>query len=296
HSLAGLATLFGDAANGAHLKTVELAAVNGQNLKVYDIKLTDAVLGGFENDPGRNGVETALAFDFGKITVTVTPPTTKGNVGLPQTTEFDLTGAATDAVASAITTNVVTTTQVPLASAATPVPAGSPPHYFLQGGRATGDAALKGFAGWFGVDGFDWGAQNSTTIGSAGTGGGAGKTTFSPLTVDIHSLAGLVTLFGDVTKGEHLKTVELAAVNGQNLKVYDIKLTDAVLGGFENDPGPHGIETALAFDFAKINVTVQPPTTKGNVGLPQTAEFDLTGATDALASPFAASAVTATQV
>src|SRR5262249_58048766 len=210
HSLAGLATLFGDAANGAHLKTVELAAVNGQNLKVYDIKLTDAVLGGFENDPGRNGVETALAFDFGKITVTVTPPTTKGNVGLPQTTEFDLTGAATDAVASAITTNVVTTTQVPLASAATPVPAGSPLHYFLKVDGATGDAALKGFAGWFAVDGFDWGAQNSTTIGSAGTGGGARQTTVSPLTGGIHSLARLVAPFGGGPNSEPPPTVARA--------------------------------------------------------------------------------------
>ena len=165
----------------------------------------------------------------------------------------------------------------PLESTATSVPAGSPLHYFLKVDGAIGDATLKGFAGWFAVDGFDWGAQNSTSA-STGSGGGAGKTTFSPLTVDIHSLAGLAALFGDVTKGEHLKTVELAAVNGQDLKVYDIKLTDVVLGGFENDPGPKGVETALSFDFGKISVTTQLPGTNGRPGVPQTTSFDLTTA------------------
>ncbi len=90
----------------------------------------------------------------------------------------------------------------PLKSAATVVPAGSPLHYFLKVAGATGDATLKGFEGWFSVDGFDWGVQNATAIGSASTGAGAGKTTFSPLTVDIHSLSGLATLFADVAKGE----------------------------------------------------------------------------------------------
>jgi len=167
----------------------------------------------------------------------------------------------------------------PLESAATAVPANSPLHYFLKVNGATGDATLKGFAGWFSVDAFDWGAQNATSIGSAtGGGGGAGKTTFSPLTVDVHSLSGLATLFGDAARGENLGTVELAAVDtikGASLKVYDIKLSDVVLGGFENDPGPNGVETALGFDFGKIAVTVQPPTQNGRPGLPQTAGFDL---------------------
>src|SRR4029077_13291491 len=108
--------------------------------------------------------------------------------------------------------------------AATPVPANSPLQYFIKVDGATGDATLKGFEGWFAVDGFDWGVQNTTSIGSAGSGAGAGKTSFSPLTVDIHSHSGLATLFSDAARGENLGTVELAAVDavkGQSLKVYD---------------------------------------------------------------------------
>src|SRR5246127_1178630 len=129
----------------------------------------------------------------------------------------------------------------PLESAAISVPANSPLQYFIKVNGATGDATLKGFEGWFSVDGFDWGVQNSRTIGSATGGAGAGKTTFSPLTVDIHSLSGLATLFSDAAKGENLGTVELAAVDtikGQSLKVYDIKLSDVFLTGFEKRPGP----------------------------------------------------------
>src|SRR4029077_7280746 len=110
-------------------------------------------------------------------------------------------------------------------------------------------------------------------------------TTFSPLTVDVHSLSGLAALFSDAAKGTNLGTVELAAVDtikGQSLKVYDIKLSDVFLTGFENDPGPNGVETALAFDFGKITVTDQPPGRKGRPALPQTAAFDIVKANAAL--------------
>jgi type VI protein secretion system component Hcp len=281
HSLSGLAALFSDAARGQNLGTVELAAVDtikGQTLKVYDIKLSDVFVGGFENDPGQNGVETALSLDFSKIHVTVQPQTADGPLGVPQTADFDVAGAATDAVARDVA-STVTTTQVSLASAATPVPANSPLQYFIKVDGATGDSTLKGFEGWFSVDGFDWGAQNSTSIGSAGSGAGAGKTTFSPLTVDIHSLSGLATLFSDAAGGANLDKVEFAAVDtvrGQALKVYDIKLSDVFVSGFENDPGPNGVETAVQFDFAKISVTVTPPTQNGRPGVPQTSNAGLT--------------------
>src|SRR5439155_25369050 len=65
----------------------------------------------------------------------------------------------------------------------------------------TGDSTVKGFEGWFSVDGYDLGVQNTASF-SAG-GAGAGKAVFSPLTLDIHSLSGLSTLFGDVASGKH---------------------------------------------------------------------------------------------
>jgi hypothetical protein len=37
--------------------------------------------------------------------------------------------------------------------------------------------------------------------------------------------------------------------------VYDLKLTDALLGSFENDPASKGIETALTFHYDQASLT-----------------------------------------
>jgi type VI protein secretion system component Hcp len=71
-------------------------------------------------------------------------------------------------------------------------PASSPLHYFIKLDGVTGDATVNGTPGWIAIDGFDWGVTNSSSFATGG-GGGAGKATFSPLTVDFHSLAGLAT-------------------------------------------------------------------------------------------------------
>src|SRR5262249_33154871 len=106
---------------------------------------------------------------------------------------------------------------------------------------------------------------------------GAGKAEFSPLTVDIHSLAGLAPLLRDVASGGHIKFVELVGaetIKGESLKAYDLKLSDVFVSSFENDPGPKGVETALTFDYRQIKLTDQS-TTHGVLGTPQTFAFDL---------------------
>jgi hypothetical protein len=150
HSLTGLASLFGDAASGHVIPAVQLVGVEtikGQSQTVYDIKLSDVSVGGFENDPGPNGVETALAFNFARISVTDRPQQPNGSLGVPQTATFDLKENATDATlaASNIASTAVATDAVSLASAATPVPASSPLHYFLKVDGVTG--TTSGFSG-----------------------------------------------------------------------------------------------------------------------------------------------------
>ena len=112
---------------------------------------------------------------------------------------------------------------------------------------------------------------------STGGGGGAGKAEFSPLTVDIHSLAGLTTLLGDVATGHHLTSVELVGaetIKGERVKVYDVKLSEVLVSSFENDPSSNRVETSLSFNYNKISLTDQP-TTHGILGTPQTFAFDL---------------------
>ena len=124
------------------------------------------------------------------------------------------------------------------AAAAVPVPASSPLHYFLKVDGVDGDSTVSGFEKWFSVDGFDIGVRNTGSL-SAGGGAGAGKTEFSPLTVDIHSLTGLASLFEDAAKGTHILKVELAGaqtIKDQSVKVYDVTLSNVLVSSFENDP------------------------------------------------------------
>jgi Type VI secretion system effector, Hcp len=150
------------------------------------------LLSSFENDPSAKGVETALTFNFAKIKFTDQPVAGNGALGTPQTFAFDLNGLKADAAVgtSDIAANAVTTTDsaaatTSAASAAVAVPASSSLQYFLKVDGVTGDSTVKGFEGWFAVDGYDIGVQNTASIGSAGGGAGVGRAQFSPLTVDI---------------------------------------------------------------------------------------------------------------
>src|SRR5205814_1748444 len=96
-----------------------------------------------------------------------------------------------------------------------------------------------------------------------------GKAQFSPLTVDMHSLAGLAPLLDDEVQNRAIKTVELVGVKhaGETTQtVYDLKLSNALVAGFENDPGPQGVETALTFEYSKISLTDHPLSSNGGVG------------------------------
>ena len=234
--------------------------------------------GSFENDPGPNGVETSLSFNFAKISVTDQPTTRHGIVGTPQTFAFDLSENKIAAAVSSdiVSSDIAASAGLSAAAAAVPVPASSPLHYFLKVDGVDGDSTVSGFEKWFSIDGFDIGVRNTGSL-SAGGGAGEGKAQFSPLTVDIHSLAGLAPLLGDVASGGHIKFVELVGaetIKGENIKLYDVKLSDVFVSSFENDPGPKGVETALTFDYRQIKLTDQP-TTHGIIGTPQTLAFDL---------------------
>ena len=138
----------------------------------------------------------------------------------------------------------------------------------------TGDSTDKGHKGWFEIAGFDFGVTQSGGA-ATGSGAGAGRVTFSPLTVDIDSLTGVAPLLADLTRNKALKSVELVGVTTQGdaeteQTVYDTKLTNASLTDVSNMPGAKGVETGLAFDFKSVALTDQGVTTEGTLGTPET--------------------------
>src|SRR4249920_1795920 len=136
--------------------------------------------------------------------------------------------------------------------------------YFLKIDGVTGDVTSGAHKGWFAVDGYDIGV--STPFADAAGTGVIGRTELSALSVDIHSLSGISALLQDELTNKNIKSVELIGVatnaaKGLEQTVYDLKLTDALLGSFENDPASKGIETALTFHYDQASLTDASHTT-----------------------------------
>jgi type VI secretion system secreted protein Hcp len=245
HSTTGLAALFGDEVTNRTLASIELVGVESgreEQQTVYDLKLTNVHLDSLHNEPGAQGVETDLAFNF-----------QRGSLMQGDTTQ---TFGASSSTAASLT--------AAQDAGATPVPASGPLEYFLKIAGVTGDSTDAAHVGWFDVDGFGFGVTSPTI---AGTSAHAGRSHFSPLTVDIQSLTGVTALFADEVSHRLIRSAELVAVeNGQGIQqtVYDLKLTNVTIASLHTAPGAQGgIETELALNFTRASVTdpaSTPPT------------------------------------
>jgi type VI protein secretion system component Hcp len=259
----GLVTLLKDAATGKHIPSVELVGLKpageGTLQKIYDLTLNNVAVAGYAAD-GKH--DTALAFDFSKLTETIQGQKPDGTLDTGRSFTFDLahggslapvnhdalTGFAHSHVGPALT-------------------------YLLKVDGVTGDSTIKGFEGYFTVDEFTFNELTKLAIGGAV----AGKAQFDPLTVDLAGVSpGLVTLLKDATTGKHIPSVELVGLKpageGTPQKVYDLKLNDVGIAGYAADSG-HA--TALAFDFSKLTETIQGQKPDGTLGAGQTFSFDL---------------------
>ena len=85
----GLVELLGSAASGEHIRTVDLVGLKiagGRTDEVYHLKLDDATVSGVAID----GDDTAVAFNFRRVTETIKEQNPDGSIGTGQTFEFDL--------------------------------------------------------------------------------------------------------------------------------------------------------------------------------------------------------------
>src|SRR5262245_52627997 len=91
--------------------------------------------------------------------------------------------------------------------------------YFLALNGVKGDSLNPNYKGWFEVSGFDFDLANSANIGSATGGAGAGKLTFSPLTLTLDSNTGLAPLLAMAATGATLNGATLVSVNDAGQQV-----------------------------------------------------------------------------
>jgi type VI secretion system secreted protein Hcp len=99
------------------------------------------------------------------------------------------------------------------------------------------------------IYGFSFGATNSTTSGT-GSGGGAGKVTFSDLSLAKLPDGMSALLLQDVATGRHLKSVEITLKRGSGTETY--RLTDVVAVSFQTSPETESV----SFAFSRIELTV----------------------------------------
>src|SRR5262245_59475633 len=106
--------------------------------------------------------------------------------------------------------------------------------YFLALNGVKGDSLNSTYKGWFEVSGFDFDLANSTNIGTATGGAGAGKLTFSPLTLTLDSNTGLAPLLAMAATGATLNGATLVGVNDAGQQVYHLDLANVSVTNVEH--------------------------------------------------------------
>src|ERR1700692_868314 len=260
----GLATLLKDAATGKHISSVELVGLrsggDGPLQKVYDLTLNNVTVAGYAADGGH---DTAVAFDYTKVSETIKGQNPDGSLSAGKTVSFNVTGG---------NTAVNHDTLAAFAHAHD----GPALTYLLKVDGVMGDSTVDGYQGYFTVDEFTF--NELTKLANGGGGAGAGKAQFDPLTVDIAGLSpGLATLLKDAATGKHISSVELIGLqsggDGPPQKVYDLTLNNVTVAGYAADGGH---DTALAFDYTRLTETIKGQNPDGSLNAGQTFAFNVT--------------------
>src|SRR5262245_5716297 len=138
--------------------------------------------------------------------------------------------------------------------------------YFLALNGVKGDSLNSTYKGWFEVSGFDFDLANSANIGSATGGAGAGKLTFSPLTLTLDSSTALAPLLTMAATGATLNGATLVGVNDAGQQVYHLDLANVSVTNVEHhaeafpEAGP-----TLTLGYGQIELETFTPDGAGGV-------------------------------
>jgi type VI secretion system secreted protein Hcp len=158
--------------------------------------------------------------------------------------------------------------------------------YFLKIEGVDGESKVENHVGEIEISSFSWGATNSSSLGSAGGGAGAGKAQISPLSFTKTADKTSPKLFGACATGQHFKTAVLVGtlrgssdseVRGKEqpymkLTLQDVLVSSYQVGGQAGDGRPTEV---LSLNFTKITYAITTQTQTGKVGDVITSGFDL---------------------
>jgi type VI secretion system secreted protein Hcp len=148
--------------------------------------------------------------------------------------------------------------------------------YYLKIEGIEGESASDTHKGQIEIDSFSWGMSNSGSM-AAGSGGGAGKASFTSLRVTTAVSKASPMLFESVVTGKHFPSATMTLIDseqrGQFMKV---TLSDVMISSYQT-AGASGETPAESFrlNFAKIEYEYTPQKADGSLDTPVKAGYDL---------------------
>jgi type VI secretion system secreted protein Hcp len=152
-------------------------------------------------------------------------------------------------------------------------PMASASDYFLKIDGVNGETTTGNTPGAIAVSGFEWGAENKMTIGSASGGAGAGKATLNELTIEKPVDSTSPALFGMLGAGTKISGMELVARkpgpagSAPIYMRYTFQLAFVTSQTQTGSSGDEGIQEKLTFAYGAVKQTyVKLGTTGAPVG------------------------------
>src|SRR5882724_1343431 len=212
-----LTELLADTASGRDLKGVKIEGVtSGDHPQAfYDLTLTNVSI---TRNYEQNGGGDALTFDnYDKIFLEAHGQQSDGSLAPAETFGWDVKASKAEVGAVPALTPGHDASSGPLTGG----------KYFLLVDGVDGGSKDQDHVGWFEINSFMFDATNLGS-GGTGSGGGAGKVSFSPLSVGLALPSSLTDLLAETARGRDLKGVRIEGVtSGDHAQAfYDLTLTN----------------------------------------------------------------------
>jgi VCBS repeat-containing protein len=252
----GLVDLLQKIATGQHIPeaTFTVQKPGADPFTYQTIKLSDVTVLGFEE---KADFATRVAFGYRAIEVTVNEQRPDGSVGTAHVFAFDVAAGGSLA---------------PVGELAPEITSDVAADYFLDVPGINGGATTSGHAGDFNV--LSYAFDLAATMAASGGGGSAGKTTISPLILDLAATPGLADLLDKAAKGEHIETVTFTVRKAgdppSDFQV--VTLSDVTVLGYEEKAG---FATRVALGFGAIEVEVKEQRPDGSLGTSRIFAWDV---------------------
>jgi type VI protein secretion system component Hcp len=251
---AGLTSLLSNLASGRHIDSLQLQGVSADGETVYDLRLGDVTVTSYHDSNGQE----MLSFDYRQVSVTTTGQNEDGSLAEPETFSWDrATGSSAPTIPEPV---------VPIAGASV----GAPQSYYLTIDGIAGGSTAEGHVGAFDVEGYSF---DVAAIVSAmrGGGGGAGRTDFSPLTVNLDANSDVTSLLSHAVNGSHMTSLQLQGVSADGETIYDLRLGDVTVTSFhDSNTG----QDMLSFDYRQVSITTTGQNEDGSLAEPEAFSWD----------------------